>query len=136
MVTLLLKYLQGDCLSVAIIINLSRRWYFKKYLIRHRAGADGAASFFLLLPWGLLSIFTCGSVFLNLDLSSFCFSKVCCRAPSLLIILALPGRNLIFSCGFNYHPHADVSHIFAFFSLPSYFVLPVCNPFSFSFLLF
>lgn len=61
-------------------------------------------------------IFTCEFVFLNLDLSSFCFSKFCCRALSLLNVLALPGRNLIFSSGFNYHPHADVFHIFAFIS--------------------
>lgn len=71
------------------------------------------------ISWGghmLVPIFTCGFVFLNLDFSSFCFSKFCGRALSLLNVLALPGRNLIFSSGFNYHPHADVSHIFAFIS--------------------
>ena len=71
---------------------------------------------FILFLSGLLFIFTCGFVFLNLELSSFCFSKFHPRSPSFLHILAVPGRNLIFSSGFNYHSHADVSHIFAFIS--------------------
>lgn len=118
---------------VVIVINLSRWCYFKKYLLQ--TDADGAASFFLLFLWGWFPIFTCGFVFFNLDLSSFCFPKFCCRAPSLLNILALPGRNLIFSSGFNYLPHADVSHIFAFISTILFCAFSLQSVFGFCFFL-
>ena len=108
------------------LLEVSVRWLpfccycnsFKQMILLKKKSYSGKCCWgcFILFLSGLLFIFTGGSVFLNLELSSFCFSKFHPRSPSFLHILALPGRNLIFSSGFNYHPHADVSHIFAFIS--------------------